>query len=67
MAQRPEAACLRGSIAEAVQDVDVAAFKVETGTKVIEAIVAERMSGSDAEQEDIAHRDSAVFEERGEI
>jgi hypothetical protein len=45
MAQRPEAACLRGSIAEAVQDVDVAAFKVETGTKVIEAIVAERMSG----------------------
>jgi hypothetical protein len=40
-----EAACPRGSIAEAVQDVDVAAFKVETGTEVIEAIVTERMRG----------------------
>ncbi|KAJ7339090.1 hypothetical protein DFH08DRAFT_812483 [Mycena albidolilacea] len=37
-----EAACSRRSIAEAVQDVDVAAFKMETGTEVIEAIVAER-------------------------
>jgi hypothetical protein len=41
-----EVACLRGSIAEAVQDVDVAAFKVETGTDVTEAIVAERMRRS---------------------
>jgi hypothetical protein len=38
-----EAARSRRSIAEAVKDVDVAAFKVEMGTEVIEAIVAERM------------------------
>jgi hypothetical protein len=31
-----EATCLRGIIAEAVQDVDVAAFKVETETEVID-------------------------------